>query len=330
MVVRMLRNRWRLIAVVCALAWSNAGVRGQQSKPVGTPQENTGTVFRADTRLVVCHTTVVDKAGHLVTTLKQDAFTVYENDVKQEIKVFKREDLPVSLGLIIDNSGSMRPRRASVEAAAVALVKDSNPEDEVFIVNFNDDAFIDNPHGKEFLTRIDEMQEALTRIDSRGGTAMRDAIDKSIDWLKKAHKDKKVLVVVTDGVDNASVIGLEDLVRNARQSEVLIYSVGLLTDEEKRNAASARRQMKALAEATGGDTYYPKDVSEVDRIAHQVARDIRNQYTIEYTPSNTAMDGTYRRIRVAVKAPGNPTPRTRSGYYATEQAAPSTPPAKDK
>jgi VWFA-related protein len=136
-------------------------------------------------------------------------------------------------------------------------------------------------------------------------------------WLKKAHKEKKVLVVVTDGVDNASGESLEDLVREARQSDVLIYSVGLLTDEEKRSASSAKRQLNALAEATGGMTYYPKELSEVDPIAHQVARDIRSQYTIAYKPSNDALDGTYRKIKVTVKASGNPVPRTRTGYYAT-------------
>jgi VWFA-related protein len=297
------------------LAMGMAAVHGQQPKSAA-PQD-TVPVFTSDTRLVVCHTTVVDKSGKLVTTLKEDAFTVFENDVKQNILLFKREDIPVSIGLIIDNSGSMRPKRASVEAAALALVKASNPDDEVFIVNFNDDAYIDNPNNKDFLTDVEEMKEALTRIDSRGGTAMREAIDKSIEWLKKAHKEKKVLVVVTDGVDNASTISLEDLVRNARQSDVLIYSIGLLTDEEKRSASSAKRQLNALAEATGGLTYYPKDVSEVDPIAHQVARDIRSQYTIAYKPSNDALDGTYRRIKIAVKAPGNPTPRTRTGYYAT-------------
>jgi VWFA-related protein len=228
------------------------------------------------------------------------------------------------MGLIIDNSGSMRSKRSSVEAAALALVKDSNPDDEVFIVNFNDDAYIDNPHGKEFLTDIEDMKDALTRIDSRGGTAMRDAIDKSIEWMKKAHKEKKVLVVVTDGVDNASTVSLEDLVRDARQSEVLIYAVGLLADEEKRAASSAKRQLDALAEATGGIPYYPKEVSEVDHIAHQVAHDIRSQYTIGYKPTNDAQDGTYRKIKVTVKAPGNPTPRTRTGYYATSEQGVAT------
>jgi VWFA-related protein len=268
----------------------------------------------------------VDKNGHLITTLPRDAFTVYENGVQQEIRSFKREDVPVSMGLIVDNSGSMRDKRAKVEAAALALVKDSNPQDEVFVVNFNDEAYNDLPHGKDFTSDIKEMEEALTRIDSRGGTAMRDAIRMSIDHLKeKAHKDKKVLVVVTDGNDNSSLVTLENLVRASQQSGVLIYSVGLLSEEEHREAKRAERALNALAEATGGEAFFPKDVSEVERIAHTVAHNIRNQYSIVYTPSNQTMDGTFRQIKVTVKAAGNPTVRTRSGYYATpDQGVPQT------
>ena len=275
------------------------------------------TVFRSDTRIVVCHVTVIDKSGHLVTTLPRDAFTVYENKVRQEVSKFQREDLPVSLGLVIDNSGSMRNKLEQVKAAAVALVKASNPQDEVFVVNFNDAAYLDLPAGKDFTNSVPELQQALAKIDTRGGTAMRDAIQMSIDHLKKAHRDKKVLVVITDGNDNSSVIGLETLMRNAHQSGVLIYGVGLLNEEEHREAGRARRALNDLAEATGGKTFFPKDVEEVGHIAEQVAHDIRNQYTIQYTPSNSNMDGTFRPIRITVKAPGNPTVRTRSGYYAT-------------
>ncbi|MBZ5582628.1 MAG: VWA domain-containing protein [Acidobacteriia bacterium] len=282
-----------------------------------------GAVFRAETRLVVCHTTVVDKNGRLVTDLPKEAFTVYENGEKQAIKVFRREDIPVSIGLVIDNSGSMRDKRARVEAAALALVKDSNPDDEVFIVNFNDDAVLRTPPGKYFTSDIHEMEELLKGLDSKGGTAMRDAIRLSIDHVKeRGHKDKRVLVMVTDGNDNESLITLENLVRAAQQSDVLIYCVGLLGDEAPGEASKARRALNELAAETGGEVFFPKDVSDVDRIAHQVARDLRNQYTIEYTPTNTAMDGTFREIKIAVNSP-DLTVRTRKGYYATpDQAAP--------
>ena len=271
-------------------------------------------VIRVDTRLVVLHATVVDKSGHLVLNLPESAFQVYENGVQQQIKVFKREDVPVSMGLVIDNSGSMRDKRAKVEAAALALVKDSNPQDEVFIVNFNDEAFLD----KDFTNDIRDLQEGLARIDSRGGTAMRDAIRMSIDHLKeKAKKDKKVLVVVTDGNDNSSLISLESLVKSAQDSGVLIYTVGLLSEEERREARRCRRALEELSTVTGGEAYFPKEVTEVDRVAHQVARDIRSQYTLAYTPLNIALDGSFRQIKVTASGPGRPTVRTRSGYYAT-------------
>ncbi len=288
--------------------------------PMAQQAQQAATVFRADTRIVVCHTTVIDKSGHLVTTLPQSAFTVYENKVKQEIRKFKREDVPVSLGLVIDNSGSMRNKLAKVEAAALALVKDSNRDDEVFIVNFNDTAYLDNPQGKDFTNDIAELQTALARIDARGGTAMRDAIDMSIHHLKQAHRDKKVLVVITDGNDNSSLLSLDHIMKNAHASDVLIYGVGLLTEEEHREAAHAKKALNDLAEATGGKTFFPKDVEEVDAIAHLVAHDIRSQYIIEYSPANSTMDGTFRAIHITAKAAGNPTVRTRSGYYATPDA----------
>jgi VWFA-related protein len=162
------------------------------------------------------------------------------------------------------------------------------------------------------------MEQALSKIDSRGGTAMRDAIRMSIDHMKgKAKKDKKVILVVTDGNDNASMIGLESLVKLAQQSEVIIYAIGLLSEEERREAKRAKRALDALTEATGGQAYYPKELADVDRIAHQVAHDIRNQYTITYTPSNQALDGSFRQIRVTANGPGRPAVRTRTGYYAT-------------
>ncbi len=275
---------------------------------------NEQATFRADARLVVLHATVVNKSGHLLTDLTQKAFHVYENGVEQPIKKFIREDVPVSMGLIVDNSGSMRTKRQRVEASALALVKASNPQDEVFIVNFNDEAFLDQP----FTSDIKELERGLAKIDSRGGTAMRDAIRMSIDYLKEnGKKDKKVLVVVTDGDDNNSSGTLENLVKAAQQSEVLIYTVGLLSEEEKREAKRATRALNAIAEATGAKSYYPKELKDVDGVCQQVAHDIRSQYIITYSPINSALDGSFRQIKVVANAPNHPVVRTRSGYYAT-------------
>ncbi len=271
-------------------------------------------IFRADTRLVVLHASVVDKGGKLVTNLPQNAFKVFENGSEQAIKVFKREDVPVSMGILIDDSGSMREKRAKVGAAALALVKASNPQDEVFIVNFNDEAYLDVP----FTNDVHKLEEGLQKIDSRGGTAMRDAISMSIDYLKdKAKKDKKVILVITDGNDTASMETLEKLVAKSRQSEVLIYAIGILGEEEPRESKKAQRALKALTETSGGMVYYPKLLPEVEKLSLDVAREIRNQYIIGYSPSIQALDGSFRQIKVTVNGPGRPTVRTRNGYYAT-------------
>jgi Ca-activated chloride channel family protein len=277
-------------------------------------------IFRTDTRLVVLQATVVDKSGRLITTLPESAFQVYENGVRQQLKLFKREDVPVSLGLVIDNSGSMRDKRQKVAAAALALVKDSNREDEAFVVNFNEDPYLDC----DFTNDVEKMDQALSKIDSRGGTAMRDAIRVSIDHMKeKAKRDKKVILVVTDGNDNASSYSLENLVKSAQQSGILIYTIGLLNEEERREAKQAKRALDLLTEATGGQAYYPKELSDVERIAHQVAHDIRNQYTITYTPAIQALDGSFRQVKVTASGPGHPVVRTRTGYYATPDSASS-------
>ncbi|MGA8027495.1 MAG: VWA domain-containing protein [Bryobacteraceae bacterium] len=270
--------------------------------------------FRADTRLVVLHASVTDRKGKLLTNLNKDSFKVFENGQPQQVKLFRREDVPVSLGIIIDDSGSMSTKRTRVEAAALAMVRESNRQDEVFIVNFNDDAFLDVP----FTNDPRKLEQGLARIDSRGGTAMRDAINMSLDYMKTdAKKDKKVLMIITDGNDNASTVSLEKVVTRSNQSDTLIYAIGLFTDEEKHEAVKARRALNELTGATGGLAFYPKEVADVQALAVEVAHDIRSQYTITYTPTIQALDGSYRQIKVTVDAPGKPVVRTRSGYYAT-------------
>jgi Ca-activated chloride channel homolog len=284
----------------------------------GAPAQET--VFHSDTRLVVLHASVTDRNGKLVTNLPQKAFRVYENNVEQQIRIFRREDVPVSLGLVIDNSASMRPKRDQVESASLNLAKASNREDQVYIVNFNDEAYLDAP----FTNSIEKLEEGLERIDQRGGTAMRDAISMSLDYMREeGNLDKKVILAITDGDDNASSMNLEQLVKKAQQSEVLIYIIGLLSDEDRSAARRARRAITAICEASGGAAFFPKDASEVNDLALQVAHEIRNQYIIAYTPSNAVLDGTYRTIRVKVEGPGSPVARTRTGYYATPAPASS-------
>ncbi|MBM3785596.1 MAG: VWA domain-containing protein [Acidobacteria bacterium] len=275
-------------------------------------------VFRSDTREVLLHATVVDIKGSFVTDLPREAFRVLEDGVEQKLKVFRREDVPVSMGLVVDNSGSMRMKRKKVEDAAIALVKASNPQDEVFIVNFNDVAYRD----ADLTGDMKKLEEGLSRIDAKGGTAMRDAVSLSIDYIKeKGKKAKKVLLVVTDGDDTASADTntMEKLLAKAQRSEVLIFGIGILNDEDRRAAKRAQRAMDALTKQSGGIAHFPKDVDDVGAVALQIAKEIRSQYILAYAPTKPD-DGAYRQLRVTVKKPGGLLVRTRSGYYATPGA----------
>jgi VWFA-related protein len=291
-----------------------AGIALAQAPPA--PQDDVP-LYRSDARLVLLHASVVDKTGKLVTNIPQSAFKILEDGVEQQIRLFRREDVPVSMGIIVDNSGSMTSKRSRVAAAALEMVKQSNPDDEVFIVNFNDDTHFDQPLTND----VKKLQAALARMEARGGTAMRDALSKSINYVKRnGKKDKKVLVVITDGNDNSSDVTLEQVLRQAHDSEVLIYAIGLLNEEEAGEARSAKKALKSLVDASGGADYYPKSTSDVQEITPRVAHEIRNQYILGYTSSNQALDGTFRQIKVTVTGFGRPTVRTRNGYYATPTA----------
>lgn len=300
-------SRRGALAALAGVAW------GRQQQPQ-TPDD--GSVIRVETRLVVLHCAVLDSSGKLITNLAQQQFKVYEDKVEQPVKMFRREDIPVSMGLVIDNSGSMSGKRKRVEAAAVELVKASNPQDEVMIVNFNDEAYRD----VEFTNNLAKMEAGLARIDSRGGTAMRDAVSMTMDYVKQnGKKDKKVVLIVTDGNDTASVgLGLEQLVEKAHKSDVLIYGIGIL-DKQDRDWRQAKRAVEALTAASGGSSHFPGEVDEVEAIAKQVAHDIRSQYVIAYSPLNQNLDGTFRRIKVSASG-GRYTVRTRNGYYATPES----------
>jgi VWFA-related protein len=276
-----------------------------------------GAAIIRQVNLVVLHTTVLDDRQRFADGLKLENFRVFEDKVEQKLSVFKREDLPVSMGLVIDNSGSMRDKRPKVNEAAITLVQASNPQDEAFVVNFNDDFYLDLD--KNFTSSVPELKEALERIDSRGSTALYDAIIGSLDHLKKASKDKHVLLIVTDGEDNSSHYSLEKTIREIQKTDTVIYTIGLLSQESKKSAKKARRALEEIARASGGIAYFPENVEDVHNICQQVAHDIRNQYTLAYYPTNDKRDGTFRLVSVEVIPPrgrGKLMARTRNGYYA--------------
>ena len=277
-------------------------------------------VFRKDVDEVLLHATVVDDKQHIVTNLDRSAFTVLEDGKPQNIISFHHEDIPVAMGIVIDNSGSMREKRNKVNQAALNLVRSSNPRDEVFIVNFNDEYYLD----QDFTNDLLKLKEALEKIDASGGTALYDAVVASADHLKRnARLEKKVLFVVTDGEDNASNENLEQAVKQLQQEEngPQVYAIGILGEEE--HPKRARRALEIIAERTGGVAFFPKTLDEVDEISKTVAHDIRNQYAIGYKPTNPRGSGGFRVVKVEAKAKGHGklTVRTKSGYYAGGQPA---------
>ncbi|MGH9510371.1 MAG: VWA domain-containing protein [Terriglobales bacterium] len=284
-----------------------------ESKPAAQSQEDSEFTFRKEVEEVVLYATVLDGQQRVVNTLTRDAFTVYEDGRPQVITSFRREDIPVSLGVVIDNSGSMKRSRIAVNQATLNLVRASNPKDEVFVVNFNDEFWLD----QDFTADVGKLKEALERIESRGGTALYDALIASADYMKKNAKlGKRVLLVVTDGEDNQSAATLEQAIRRVQDNDgPTVYTIGIF---EEKPPKRAKRALKAFAEQTGGVSYFPDDLEEVDSITKAVAHDIRNQYTIGYKPPHLDREG-YRAVRVEAKAKGfrGLQVRTRSGYYVS-------------
>jgi Ca-activated chloride channel family protein len=268
-----------------------------------------------DVALVVLHATVTDRQGIPVTNLAEQDFQVYENGALQQIKVFKNEDVPVAVGLAIDHSSSMRPKLTEVTAAARAFVQSSNREDEMFVVNFNEIASLGLPPSIQFTDSTAELERAIMAIPVRGQTALYDAIAMGLEQLQAASLEKKVLIVVSDGGDNASRLKLNDVMTLTEQSSAVIYTIGVFDeDDPDRNPGVLKR----LALATGGETFLPERLSQVVAISERIARDIRHQYIIGYVPSNAARDGSYRsiRVRAGIKGQDKLSVRTRTGYIA--------------
>lgn len=271
---------------------------------------------------VVLNISVFDEDRHLINDLNKDDFKVWEDGTPQTIAAFQHQDLPVAMGILIDNSGSMRDKRAAVNAAALDLVKASNPDDEAFVVNFSDEAYID----QDFTSNINQLRDGLSHIDSRGGTALYDAVVASADHLAKgAKRPKQVLLVITDGEDNASSQTLEETIHRVQDLEgPVVYSIGLMfgADTDPRESHRAKRALQLLSDETGGLAFFPKSLLEVDTIAAEVAQDIRSQYTIAYHSTKAMTEPGYRTVKVEARASGHGklVVRTKSGYYPKQSA----------
>jgi len=291
--------------------------------PSGTiRKEGEGYLLHTNVEEVVLNATVLE-GNRLVPDLKQENFSVSEDGIKQSIISFQHTDLPVSIALVVDNSGSMSRKRPSVNKSALDLIQASNPEDEAFVVNFSDEAFID----QEFTSDVNKLRDGLGHIESRGGTALYDAVVASADKLAAdATRPKQVLILITDGEDNASTLNLEQTIRRVQQlSGPVIYSIGLLFGDEMSRAEvrHARRALEMLSTETGGIAFFPKSIENIDQIAAEVARDIRNQYTIGYRSTKPTSEPGFRRVQLDAEAKGmgKLTVRTRTGYFPVVRTA---------
>lgn len=264
---------------------------------------------------VVLNATVRDGKGRFATDLSEQDFQVYEDGARQTIRLFRHEDIPVTVGLVVDHSGSMRPKLADVIAAARTFVQSSSPDDQMFVVNFNEKVALGLPDNLPFSNRPEDLGSAIANAPTTGRTALYDAVFEARKHLQTGSREKKVLIVISDGGDNASRHSQAEVLKMAEQSTTLVYTIGIFDESDPdRNPHVLRR----LAGVTGGEAFFPSEYGEVVAICERIARDIRNQYTIGYLSTSAARPGAFLSIRVAAGAAGHGklSVRARSGYRA--------------
>jgi len=309
------RGAVKVIALPVLLLLILAGFAGWQAPPASQDQDAESFRLSVDVALVVLHATVSDRQGGFVSDLCEQDFVVYEDGVPQRIRLFRNEDIPVTVGLVVDHSTTMGPKLAEVTAAARTFVRSSNREDEMFVVNFNEKVSLGLPGTIRFTDSIAELEKAIEDVPTEGQTALYDAIAKALEELEAGGRDKKVLIVISDGGDNASARSLAQVMNLAGRSSAVIYTIGVF---DENNPDSNPRVLRRLAQATGGEAFFPRQFTEVVAICERIARDIRHQYTMGYVSANLARDGTYRAIRVNARAKGHDrlSVRARTGYVA--------------
>jgi Ca-activated chloride channel homolog len=297
----MISSRWLLFAYLLL------------TTPVWSQDSKDSTFsLNVEVDLVELHVTVVDERDRPVGGLSKENFKIIEDGQIQPFSVFKHEDIPVSLGLVIDNSRSIEARKSRLDASAVSFVQQGNPTDETFIVNFDFDARVAHP----FTPYIGDLERTLAKVKPYGQTAIYDGVALALDEMQKAKNPKKALLLITDGIDNASKITLDEIVERVKRSRVAIYCVGLLSES---GGLPAEQSLIRIAEASGGKAFFPETVEEAHMTMLRVARDLREQYTLGYFPSNPNRDGAWRTVHVDVTPPpGFPrklSTNYRRGYY---------------
>jgi Ca-activated chloride channel family protein len=287
--------------------------------PMGT---NTQAKIAVTANLVLLPVKVSDAHGAFVPGLKQEDFQIFEDGQPQKLTVFEARDTPVTVGLVVDHSKSMGPKLQDVVVAVSYFTHSSNPQDEMFVVDFNDDVSIELMRGKAFSSDVKDLEEALRAVSARGQTALYDAVSEGLHHLQYGHFDKKALIIISDGGDNASHLKYSQVLAQARQAQAQIYSIGLVGSlEGEENPGLLRR----LCKDTGGIAYFPRAGESTSNVAKEIARDLREQYTLGYAPQNLKSAGAFRKIEVKVTAAdhGKLRVRTRQGYTPAVEKQPA-------
>ena len=325
MVIESLTQRLRriwftLVILLCIIIIATSGVGIGQSQVTSKDPANPY-VISLRVELILVNVTVLNKNGGFVSTLDKSNFEIDEDHVPQEIKVFQHGDVPVTVGLVIDSSSSMRPMRSEVIAAAMAFVELMNPQDQIFIVSFNEHPKLELPPGKLFSNEPGELRAALDQSIPAGQTALYDALGMAFNHLNKGKHEKKALLIVSDGGDNASQYKFNQVLEMAQKSKATLYTIALVSPEDREQNPKV---LKKLSNISGGEFFSPSSVSEVSALCRRIAHDIRNQYTLGYNSSNPARDGTFRSLKVVVNSPGASKfqVRAREGYVAAEEDSP--------
>jgi Ca-activated chloride channel homolog len=279
--------------------------------------------YSVDVDLVMMYASVFDKNGHFVGGVKKDNFKIYEDGIEQRIDRFSQEDVPISMGILLDLSGSMRGKIDQINKAASAFIRASNPQDQVFLIGFNDEVEL----LQDFTSDIDEITDALDNTVVMGGTALYDSIYLGVQKSHTGSRVKKAVVVITDGEDRDSYYKLDELIAKVQEMDVQVFSVGFLNDMpdkgifgrfSKSVPEKAHDALTRISEETGGKAFFPDKLTDIHTIVSEIAAELRNQYSIGYFSSNAARDGSFRRVKIELVGVNTATNhvRSRRGYFA--------------